>query len=251
MFGQAKNLLDAIKAVNARGNAAAFLGGGIWIGAKSSRTDTDTVLRIPYCALGNETMKPIRTILIDFAACRTLAEMEPLPGAIRVVAFSAMLKLKCASTDPDDALMKLRVEYEQGDMHPAEYLASDERMKTLLEVLKNRNRKPDDTEHDERKSFGVTKNYCATRKIKDVAKHAYMPSKLKPVLGRLVAAAGNEAAPWVKFASGKQAAGQLGLNQGSVSACCRGKLKQTGGYEFKFDAQRPGSAAHPIDVDEN
>ena len=51
----------------------------------------------------------------------------------------------------------------------------------------------------------------------------------KPVEGR---ALGAEA--WVPYASSMEAARSLGLEQGSISACCRGRIKQTGGYEFRY-----------------
>ena len=39
---------------------------------------------------------------------------------------------------------------------------------------------------------------------------------------------------WVPYASSHEAARELGLKQGNISACCRGKQKQTGGYEFRY-----------------
>ena len=78
-----------------------------------------------------------------------------------------------------------------------------------------------------RHSFATNKN-----------RRSNAPQQSKPVLGRLMAVAGNQSpAPWVKFDGVNQAARQLGLDQGSISACCRGKVKHTGGYKFKFDAQ--------------
>ena len=127
MFGPAKKLLDVIKAVNQSKNAAILLVGGIWI----AQGTNDTSLRIKKIASK-------KTIAINFAQCHTLAEMDPVQGMIRVVAFSAMVK--CAAVDPNDALLKLRLEYESGveqDTLTADaYLASDERMKKLLDVLK-------------------------------------------------------------------------------------------------------------------
>ena len=56
------------------------------------------------------------------------------------------------------------------------------------------------------------------------------PKKSKPVLGRRH---GSEE-EWVEYASVSAAARALGLKQGSVSACCRGKTKRTGEYEFEW-----------------
>ena len=68
------------------------------------------------------------------------------------------------------------------------------------------------------------------------------PQQSKPVLGRLMAVVGNQSpAPWVKFDSIRDAARELGLNPGGISACCRGKRNHTGGYEFEFDAQAAAS----------
>ena len=78
-----------------------------------------------------------------------------------------------------------------------------------------------------RHSFATNKN-----------RRSSAPQRSKPVLGRRKASAGNQSpAPWVKFNSMNDAARELGLYQGNISACCRGKYSQTGGYEFKFDAQ--------------
>ena len=51
----------------------------------------------------------------------------------------------------------------------------------------------------------------------------------KPVEGRKL---GAEA--WVPYASSHEAARSLGLRSGHISACCRGRIKQTGGYEFRY-----------------
>ena len=56
------------------------------------------------------------------------------------------------------------------------------------------------------------------------------PKRSKPVLGRRH---GSEE-EWVEYASGTAAARALGLKRVSVSACCRGKQKRTGEYEFKW-----------------
>jgi len=37
---------------------------------------------------------------------------------------------------------------------------------------------------------------------------------------------------WVPYASSNEAARSLGLNPGNITACCSGRCKQTGGYEF-------------------
>ena len=51
----------------------------------------------------------------------------------------------------------------------------------------------------------------------------------KPVEGREL---GTEA--WVPYASSAEAARKLGLKSGSISACCNGKIKKTGNYEFRY-----------------
>ena len=55
------------------------------------------------------------------------------------------------------------------------------------------------------------------------------PKQSKPVEGRVL---GAEA--WVPYVSSAEAARSLGLKQGSISNCCSGKQKQTGGYEFRY-----------------
>jgi len=55
------------------------------------------------------------------------------------------------------------------------------------------------------------------------------PKQSKPVEGRELGAE-----EWVPYASGEEAARSLGLDPGSISACCRGRCKQTGGYEFRW-----------------
>ena len=52
----------------------------------------------------------------------------------------------------------------------------------------------------------------------------------KPVLGRRH---GSEE-EWVEYASGNAAARELGVDSGGVRACCRGKQKRAGEYEFKL-----------------
>ena len=42
---------------------------------------------------------------------------------------------------------------------------------------------------------------------------------------------------WVAYASANEAARQLNLPLSSISACCRGKRTQTGGYVFEFDTE--------------
>jgi hypothetical protein len=51
----------------------------------------------------------------------------------------------------------------------------------------------------------------------------------KPVEGRVLGAE-----EWVPYASSMEAARSLGLNQGHISACCSGKVKRVGGYEFRW-----------------
>ena len=55
------------------------------------------------------------------------------------------------------------------------------------------------------------------------------PKQSKPVEARVLGAE-----EWVPYASSNEAARSLGLYPGNVSACCRGKQKQTGGYEFRW-----------------
>ena len=56
------------------------------------------------------------------------------------------------------------------------------------------------------------------------------PKQSKPVEGRKLGAE-----CWVPYASSHEAARSLGLNQGSISACCSGRYKQTrDGYEFRY-----------------
>ena len=77
------------------------------------------------------------------------------------------------------------------------------------------------------------------------------PKKSKPVLGRRH---GSEE-EWVEYASVSTAARALGLAQGGVSACCRGKVKRTGEYEFKWaplaeDQQdRPGEEWRKVQLE--
>ena len=56
------------------------------------------------------------------------------------------------------------------------------------------------------------------------------PKRSKPVRGRRH---GSEE-EWVKYESTAAAARALGLDSGNVSACCRGKTKRAGEYEFKW-----------------
>ena len=55
------------------------------------------------------------------------------------------------------------------------------------------------------------------------------PKQSKPVEGREL---GAEA--WMPYASIMEAARELGLKSGSISACCNGKQKKTGSYEFRY-----------------
>jgi hypothetical protein len=55
------------------------------------------------------------------------------------------------------------------------------------------------------------------------------PKRSKPVEARVLGAE-----EWVPYASSHEAARELGLSQGGISACCRGKRKHTGGYEFRY-----------------
>ena len=56
------------------------------------------------------------------------------------------------------------------------------------------------------------------------------PKRSKPVLGRR---RGSEE-EWVEYESSGAAARALGVRSSSVSACCRGKVKRAGDYEFKL-----------------
>jgi len=56
----------------------------------------------------------------------------------------------------------------------------------------------------------------------------------KPVRGRSVGTT-----EWTDFSSANEAARELGLHSGHVSACCRRKVKHTGGYEFEFAQAEP------------
>ena len=56
------------------------------------------------------------------------------------------------------------------------------------------------------------------------------PRLSKPVRGRKCGDA-----TWTSYASATEAARMLQLHQGSVSACCEMRRRQTGGYEFEFD----------------
>jgi hypothetical protein len=39
---------------------------------------------------------------------------------------------------------------------------------------------------------------------------------------------------WTQYASTAEAERALGLDSGNISACCRGKAKRVGEYEFKW-----------------
>jgi hypothetical protein len=54
--------------------------------------------------------------------------------------------------------------------------------------------------------------------------------KSKPIMGRKF---GEE---WILFESSRDAARRMGVNRGSVSSCCKGVQKNTGGCEFKYAA---------------
>jgi hypothetical protein len=55
------------------------------------------------------------------------------------------------------------------------------------------------------------------------------PKQSKPVLGR---ALGTE--EWTQYPSVNEAARVLGLDSGPISACCGGKQRRTGEYEFRW-----------------
>ena len=74
------------------------------------------------------------------------------------------------------------------------------------------------------------------------------PKQSKPVLGR---ALGTE--EWTQYPSTQEAARALGLKSGHISACCGGKQKQTGEYEFKWAeaneaAVLPGEIWRDVDI---
>ena len=56
------------------------------------------------------------------------------------------------------------------------------------------------------------------------------PKRSKPVEGRELL--GTE--EWVPYASGMEAARLLELHDAAIGMCCRGRIKQTGGYEFRW-----------------
>jgi len=55
------------------------------------------------------------------------------------------------------------------------------------------------------------------------------PRQSKPVEARVLGAE-----EWVPYVSGEEAARELGLNGGNIRLCCSGRIKQTGGYEFRW-----------------
>ena len=63
------------------------------------------------------------------------------------------------------------------------------------------------------------------------------PKQSKPVEARRVL----RAEEWVPYASSNEAARRLELDPGNVSACCRGRIEQTCGYEFRWGV--PNEAA--------
>jgi plasmid maintenance system antidote protein VapI len=74
------------------------------------------------------------------------------------------------------------------------------------------------------------------------------PKRSKPVLGR---ALGTQ--EWTQYPSTMEAARALGLDQGNISACCLGKRKRTGEYEFKWaeaneEAVLPGEVFKPYET---
>jgi hypothetical protein len=70
----------------------------------------------------------------------------------------------------------------------------------------------------------------------------------KPVLGRALGAQ-----EWTRYPSTSEAARTLGLRSGSISACCGGKRKRAGEYEFKRaeaneEAVLPGEVFKPYET---
>ena len=80
---------------------------------------------------------------------------------------------------------------------------------------------------------------------------SHAPKRSKPVLGRRHGSEGE----WVEYESIMAAVRALGLRPGCVSACCRGKQKRTGEYEFKWaplaeDQQdRPGEEWRKVQLE--
>jgi hypothetical protein len=71
------------------------------------------------------------------------------------------------------------------------------------------------------------------------------PKQSKPVLGR---ALGTQ--EWTQYPSTMEAARVLGLDPGSISACCRGRTKRAGYYEFKWTEANevlPGEVFKPYE----
>ena len=67
------------------------------------------------------------------------------------------------------------------------------------------------------------------------------PKQSKPVRGRKMVE-GSAKNEWIGYASATEAARQLGfLDNRNISACCRGRMHQLGGYEFEYDT----TAAEP------
>ena len=72
------------------------------------------------------------------------------------------------------------------------------------------------------------------------------PKRSKPVLGREL---GTE--EWAQYPSTQEAARSLGLKSGHISACCRGRTKRTGEYEFKWaeaNEALPGEVFKPYET---
>ena len=67
----------------------------------------------------------------------------------------------------------------------------------------------------------------------NVERKSSAPKQSKAVLGRRK----DSEDEWVVYESMSAAERALGLDSGAVSACCHEKLKQTGGYVFKFAPQ--------------
>lgn len=77
------------------------------------------------------------------------------------------------------------------------------------------------------------RNSCYTTE----ARERNIVRRSKPVRGRKLNDTTTGAPPseWLTFASANEAARRLGLNVGNISTCCRGRKKQTEGYEFEYD----------------
>jgi hypothetical protein len=78
----------------------------------------------------------------------------------------------------------------------------------------------------------VTASENVRHSFDNLDRESSAPRQSKPVRGRK---RGTE--DWTPYPSSQEAARTLGLDSGSISACCRGKRRRTGGYEFQFETK--------------